>query len=120
MVAETYKLILTRNAYREMREAAMRLQYFCRTLCILNQFVNAKGVAEHAQKMIRGYNARRAVEKCLFISFKHIRVSAIYIFVRTATNHTEVLSYYEASACKEYQCTALSLSSCFRQKYCPD
>jgi len=62
-IGAMYKTILVRNRYREIREAAFRLQHRCRTLCVRNQLFKAKDVAEQAQKMIRGFNARRAVEK---------------------------------------------------------
>eukprot|EP00940_MAST-03C_sp_MAST-3C-sp2_P000321 g321.t1 len=63
VISSMYKIIVVRRRYREIREAAMCIQHWCRAVIVRNRYVKLRCIGRHLCRVIRGYNVRRAVDK---------------------------------------------------------
>jgi hypothetical protein len=63
LISSMFKTVLIRRRYRDMRDACMCIQHWCRAVDVRNRFVKARMAANMAQRLIKGFMARRGMEK---------------------------------------------------------
>ena len=63
LLGSMFKTVLIRRRYRDMREACMCIQHWCRAVDVRNRFVKARMASNMAQRLVKGFMARRGMEK---------------------------------------------------------